>query len=156
GDKLIAKIKTSLGTLTCELYPTKAPVTVANFIGLATGKKAFLDAATGTTERRPFYDGLIFHRGIPEFMIQGGDPRGNGRGGPGYDFDDEIWEGAHVRPGALAMANAGTRNGHGTNGSQFFVMEGDRPDLDSKHTVFGHCAELGLIKRIARVKTSNE
>jgi len=90
---------------------------------------------------------------IPEFMIQGGDPQGIGVGGPGYTFDDEIWDGAHVGPGALAMANAGTRDGGGTNGSQFFIMEGDRPDLDSKHTVFGACKELDVVKRIARVNT---
>jgi len=129
-------------------------MTVANFIGLATGKKAWRDPNTGHVERgKPFYDGLTFHRVIPEFMIQGGDPKGNGTGGPGYDFDDEIWEGAHVGPGALAMANAGTRGGHGTNGSQFFIMEGERPDLDTRHTVFGKCAELATIKKIARVKT---
>ena len=143
-----------MGTLTCELYPDKAPVTVANFIGLATGKKLWRDPKSGEHKHgRPFYDGLTFHRVIAGFMIQGGDPAGVGTGGPGYTFDDEIWDGAHVGPGVLAMANAGTRGGRGTNGSQFFIMEGDRPDLSDKHTVFGKCAELDVVKAIARVKT---
>ncbi|HEY5921374.1 MAG TPA: peptidylprolyl isomerase [Kofleriaceae bacterium] len=154
GTKLVAKIETSVGTLNCELYGDKAPMTVANFVGLATGMKPWVHPKTGNVQRSwPFFDGLTFHRVIPGFMIQGGDPRGNGTGGPGYDFDDEIWDGAHVGPGVLAMANAGVRGGRGTNGSQFFVMEGDRPDLSSKHTVFGACAELDVVRKIARVKT---
>lgn len=154
GRKLFAVIETSLGTITCELYADKAPATVANFVGLATGKKPWLNPTTKTIERdKPFYDGLTFHRVIAEFMIQGGDPLGVGTGGPGYSFDDEIWEGVHVGPGVIAMANAGTRDGRGTNGSQFFIMEGDRPDLSSRHTVFGTCAELDVVKAIARVKT---
>lgn len=155
GSKLMAKIETSMGTLNCELYGDKAPMTVANFVGLATGKKAWLNPKTQNVERgKPYFDGLIFHRVIPEFMIQGGDPLGAGYGGPGYNFNDEIWQGQHVGSGVLAMANAGVRNGSGTNGSQFFVMEGDHPDLDPKHTVFGKCAELDVIKKIARVKTT--
>jgi len=154
GTKLMAKIETSQGTLNCELYGDKAPATVANFVGLATGKKPWMNPKTGNVERgKPYFDGLTFHRVIPDFMIQGGDPLGVGTGGPGYNFNDEIWQGAHVAPGVLAMANAGVRNGEGTNGSQFFVMEGERPDLDSKHTVFGKCAELAIVKKIARVKT---
>lgn len=154
GDKLMATIETSLGTLHCELFGDKAPMTVANFVGLATGKKPWLNPKTGNVERgTPYFDGLTFHRVIPGFMIQGGDPLGQGIGGPGYNFDDEIWEGQHVGPGSLAMANAGVRGGHGTNGSQFFIMEGDRPDLDKKHTVFGKCAEIDLVKKIENVPT---
>src|SRR5436190_18953153 len=139
GNQLFATIQTSRGTLTCELYPDKAPMTVANFVGLARGQKPWTDPATGEVRTKtPFYDGLTFHRVIPGFMIQGGDPLGRGMGGPGYNFDDEIWEGADVRPGVLAMANAGRRGNQGTNGSQFFIMEeGSRPDLSRKHTVFG-------------------
>jgi len=152
GTKLMAKIETSMGTFNCELYGDKAPMTVANFVGLATGKKAWMNPKTGNVERgKPYFDGLTFHRVIPGFMIQGGDPQGTGTGGPGYRFNDEIWQGAHVGPGVLAMANAGVRGGEGTNGSQFFVMEGERGDLDPKHTVFGKCAELDLVKKITNV-----
>jgi peptidyl-prolyl cis-trans isomerase A (cyclophilin A) len=153
GSKLMAKIETSMGTFNCELYGDKAPMTVANFVGLATGKKAWISPA-GVQRGKPFFEGITFHRVIPGFMIQGGDPRGEGTGGPGYNFNDEIWEGAHVAPGVLAMANAGVRNGEGTNGSQFFIMEGERGDLDKKHTVFGKCAELDLIKKITNVPTT--
>ena len=154
GDKLMATIDTSLGTFHCELFGDKAPMTVANFVGLATGKKPWLNPKTGNVERgTPFFEGITFHRVIPGFMIQGGDPLGQGTGGPGYNFDDEIWEGQHVGAGVLAMANASVRGGHGTNGSQFFIMEGDRPDLDKKHTVFGKCAELDLVKKIEAVPT---
>jgi peptidyl-prolyl cis-trans isomerase A (cyclophilin A) len=154
GNKLMAKIETSMGALTCELYGDKAPMTVANFVGLATGKKAWMNPKTGNVERgKPFFDGLTFHRVIPGFMIQGGDPLGEGIGGPGYNFNDEIWQGNKIAPGVLAMANAGVRGGQGTNGSQFFVMEGERPDLDSKHTVFGKCNELDLVKKIENVPT---
>lgn len=153
GSKLQMTMETSMGTFHCELFGDKAPMTVANFIGLATGKKAWISPA-GVQRNKPYFDGLTFHRVIPGFMIQGGDPRGDGMGGPGYNFNDEIWQGQHIVPGVLAMANAGVRNGEGTNGSQFFIMEGERPDLDSKHTVFGKCAELDLIKKITHVPTS--
>jgi peptidyl-prolyl cis-trans isomerase A (cyclophilin A) len=153
GNKLMAKIETSMGTFNCELFGDKAPMTVANFVGLATGKKAWISPA-GVQRGKPFFEGITFHRVIPGFMIQGGDPRGEGTGGPGYSFNDEIWEGAHVAPGVLAMANAGVRNGEGTNGSQFFIMEGERGDLDKKHTVFGKCAELDLVKKITHVPTT--
>ncbi|HTL36424.1 MAG TPA: peptidylprolyl isomerase [Kofleriaceae bacterium] len=152
GQKLLMTMDTSLGTFHCELYGDKAPMTVANWIGLATGKKPWLNPKTGNVERgKPYFDGLIFHRVIPGFMVQGGDPLGQGFGGPGYQFNDEIWQGQHVGAGVLAMANAGVRGGQGTNGSQFFIMEGDRPDLDSKHTVFGKCNEVDLIKKIEGV-----
>jgi len=154
GSKILAKIETSMGTLNCELYGDKAPMTVANFVGLATGKKAWMNPKTGNVERgTPYFNGLTFHRVIPGFMIQGGDPQGSGMGGPGYTFNDEIWNGQHVGAGMLAMANAGIRGGGGTNGSQFFVMEGDRPDLDPKHTVFGKCNEVDLVKKIENVPT---
>jgi peptidyl-prolyl cis-trans isomerase A (cyclophilin A) len=155
GNKLLAKIETSMGTFNCELYGDRAPMTVANFVGLATGKKPWLNPKTGNTERgTPYFDGLSFHRVIPGFMIQGGDPLGAGYGGPGYQFADEIWDGADITPGVLAMANAGKGpSGGGTNGSQFFIMEGARPDLNPKHTVFGKCAELDLVKQITRVPT---
>jgi peptidyl-prolyl cis-trans isomerase A (cyclophilin A) len=153
GSKLMAKIETSMGTFNCELYGDKAPMTVANFVGLATGKKAWISPA-GVQRGKPFFDGISFHRVIPGFMIQGGDPRGDGTGGPGYDFNDEIWQDQHITPGVLAMANAGVRNGEGTNGSQFFIMEGGRPDLDKKHTVFGKCAEMDLVKKITNVPTT--
>ncbi len=153
GNKLFATIDTSHGRLTCELFADKAPVAVANFVGLARGKKSWLDPATDKIQMKPFYDGLIFHRVIPDFMIQGGDPLGRGMGGPGYTFDDEIWDGARFGPGALGMANAGARGGRGTNGSQFFIMErGDRPDLAARHTEFGMCGTMQVITTIAGVK----
>jgi peptidyl-prolyl cis-trans isomerase A (cyclophilin A) len=153
GSKLMAKIETSLGTLNCELYGDKAPMTVANFVGLATGKKAWMNPKLNKVERgTPYFDGITFHRVIPGFMIQGGDPLGAGYGGPGYNFDDEIWDGQQIKPGVLAMANAGVRGGRGTNGSQFFVMEGRREDLDRKHTVFGECKELDVLKKISGVE----
>jgi peptidyl-prolyl cis-trans isomerase A (cyclophilin A) len=98
---------------------------------------------------KPFFDGLIFHRVIPEFMIQGGDPLGQGIGGPGYQFDDEFDRSLQMGPGALAMANAGP----GTNGSQFFIMEGSRPDLVGHHTIFGQCKEVDLVSKITHVPT---
>jgi peptidyl-prolyl cis-trans isomerase A (cyclophilin A) len=155
GTKLVARLETSRGTLECELHGDKAPKTVANFVGLAMGKKSWLDPKTSEVRvGKPFYDGLTFHRVIPGFMIQGGDPLGIGVGGPGYSFDDEIWDGAHFKAGVLGMANAGQRDGGGTNGSQFFIMEdNERPDLDSRHTVFGTCGSLEVIKAISHVTT---
>ena len=143
---LVATIATSKGTLHCELFEQAAPMTVANFIGLATGQKAWLDPRTGkVTKGRPFYDGLVFHRVIPGFMIQGGDPLGTGTGGPGYTFHDELPPGVKHEPGTLAMANAGP----GTNGSQFFVDEVQASWLDGHHTIFGRCREIEVIKAIA-------
>ena len=145
GD-VVAAIETSEGTLHCELFPSVAPLSVASFIGLATGKKAWTNPTTGNIEiDKPFYDGLTFHRVIPEFMIQGGDPAGRGTGGPGYTFTDE--PGAAYVVGSLAMANAGP----GTNGSQFFVAERVTDGVAGHFTVFGHCAEPDVVKRIARV-----
>ena len=149
---LMAKFETPLGTINCELFADKAPMTVANFVGLATGKKPWEDSKTKATMRgKPFYDGLIFHRVIPGFMIQGGDPEGVGSGGPGYKFEDEI-KGLTMGPGALAMANAGKH----TNGSQFFIMEGSRPDLVPKHTIFGQCKETEIVTKITSTPATND
>jgi peptidyl-prolyl cis-trans isomerase A (cyclophilin A) len=145
---LIATLVTSLGTIRCQLFDDKAPATVANFIGLATGQKPWTDPRTGkTVKNRPFYDGLVFHRVIPRFMIQGGDPLGIGTGGPGYAFGDEISEDLAHKPGALAMANAGP----GTNGSQFFIDEVDNASLNRRYTVFGQCKEVDVVSKIAAV-----
>lgn len=147
GTKLAATIDTSLGTIHCELFGDKAPLAVANFVGLATGQKAFNDA-TGSPMKKKFFDGLTFHRVIPTFMIQGGDPEGSGRGGPGYQFKNEV-AGLKMGPGALAMANAGPD----TNGSQFFIMEGDHPDLESGYTNFGQCKEVDVVTKITHTPT---
>jgi peptidyl-prolyl cis-trans isomerase A (cyclophilin A) len=146
GD-LLATFETDMGDIHCKLYENETPMTVANFVGLARGLKPWLDPRTREVEQKPFYDGLVFHRVIPDFMIQGGDPLGVGRGGPGYRFADEFVDGLeHDKPGLLSMANAGA----GTNGSQFFITEVPTPHLDGKHTVWGECKEVDIIKRIAR------
>jgi peptidyl-prolyl cis-trans isomerase A (cyclophilin A) len=145
--QLAVEIETSLGTLHCALFAETRPLTVANFVGLATGKKPWIDLA-GTVQRsKPFYDGLTFHRVIPEFVIQGGDPEGRGTGGPGYRFANEIVHDGVMKAGVLGMANAGP----GTNGSQFFVMEKPMESLVANFTFFGQCDELDVVKRIARV-----
>ena len=133
-----ATLKTSKGDIRVVLYPDTAPKTVANFVGLATGERTWTDPATNQPQERPLYDGTVFHRVIPQFMIQGGDPLGSGRGGPGYSFEDEV-DGPHRfdGPGYLAMANAGPD----TNGSQFFITEVATPWLDGKHTIFGKVVE---------------
>ena len=117
-----AILHTTLGDIRLELYPEQAPVTVSNFVGLATGEKTWTDPRTGEQSHTPLYSGVIFHRVIQGFMIQGGDPLGNGTGGPGYVFDDEIDPSlSFTSPYLLAMANTGHRLGRGTNGSQFFI-----------------------------------
>jgi len=148
---LQATIETSKGKFTCELFEKQTPITVANFVGLATGKRAWLDPKTNKwMQKKPFYDGLIFHRVIPGFMIQGGDPLGTGTGNPGYRFQDEIVpELKFDRPGLLAMANAGPV----TNGSQFFITEGTPDYLNGRHTIFGACEPLALVREITSVKT---
>ncbi len=147
GD-LIATIKTSAGAIKCQLLPDQAPLTVANFVGLATGKKPWLDPRTNkVVKNKPFYDGTVFHRVIPDFMIQGGDRLGTGYGGPGYTFGDETATGLKMVPGVLAMANSGPA----TNGSQFFITESAPSNLDGKHTIFGQCAPLTAVGKIARV-----
>jgi peptidyl-prolyl cis-trans isomerase A (cyclophilin A) len=131
---LYATLKTNLGDIVVELYEDKAPKTVANFVGLASGTKEWTDAKRREKVKRPLYNGTIFHRVIPGFMIQGGDPLGNGTGGPGYRFEDEFDPDLkHSKPGVLSMANAGPN----TNGSQFFITHKATPWLDGKHTIFG-------------------
>ncbi|MBX3186693.1 MAG: peptidylprolyl isomerase [Labilithrix sp.] len=147
---IVAKIDTSKGALHCRLYDDKAPVTVANFIGLATGKRAWKDPNSGAWVTKPAYDGTSFHRIIKGFMIQGGDPKGNGSGEPGYVIKDEIWEGAkHDRAGLLCMANRGPN----TNGAQFFITDAAAAHLDSGYTIFGECAPVEVVHDIANVPT---
>jgi peptidyl-prolyl cis-trans isomerase A (cyclophilin A) len=146
---LVATLETSKGKFTCELFDKQAPNTVANFVGLARGLRPWQDPKTKQWVTKPFYDGLIFHRVIPGFMIQGGDPLGVGIGNPGYKFEDEISpELKFDRPGLLAMANAGPA----TNGSQFFITEGTPQHLTGRHTIFGHCEPLALVTEIAGVE----
>jgi peptidyl-prolyl cis-trans isomerase A (cyclophilin A) len=142
----------AVGTFHCELYGDKAPMTVANFVGLATGKKAWMNPKSGTIEKSAYFDGLLFHRVIAGFMIQGGDPLGVGRGGPGYTFGDETQNDLRMAPGILAMANAGAS----TNGSQFFIVEGQPDHLNGRHTIFGKCKELDLIKKITSAPMQGE
>jgi cyclophilin family peptidyl-prolyl cis-trans isomerase len=145
-----AAFETTLGNINCTLFPDKAPVTVANFIGLATGTKDWKNPSSGATmHNKPLYDGTVFHRVIPNFMVQGGDPLGNGTGGPGYSFKDEFSDLTFDQPGRLAMANSGP----GTNGSQFFITEVPTPHLNGKHTIFGQCDNPELIKQITRLPT---
>jgi len=146
-----AVFNTSAGTITCRLFTDKTPVTCQNLIGLAEGTKEWVDPRTRQKVKRPFYDGLTFHRVIPEFMIQGGCPLGNGRGGPGYKFKDEFNPSLRFdRPGLLAMANSGPN----TNGAQFFITEKATPWLNNRHTIFGEVVEgLDIVNKIARVKT---
>jgi peptidyl-prolyl cis-trans isomerase A (cyclophilin A) len=151
---LMATIKTTMGDFHCELYPEQAPMTVANFVGLARGLKAWTDPKSGEVVKgKGLYDGTIFHRVIPDFMIQGGDPLGMGVGGPGYKFADETTPSLkHDKGGRLSMANSG----RGTNGSQFFITEKPTPWLDGKHTIFGSCAEVDLVKKMARVPKAGQ
>lgn len=131
---LYATFKTSMGDMVVVLFEDKAPKTVANFVGLATGTKEWTDPKTGEKVKRPLYNGTIFHRVIPGFMIQGGDPLGNGTGGPGYRFEDEFSRDLrHSKGGILSMANAGPN----TNGSQFFITLAPTLHLDGRHSVFG-------------------
>ena len=140
-------MRTSEGDIKINLFDDETPETVANFLGLATGEKKWIDPMTGQPSHEPFYNGLTFHRIIKDFMIQGGCPLGNGTGGPGYDFDDEIVPDLKFdHPYLLAMANAGLRRGmdgkiHGTNGSQFFITTVPTPWLDGHHTIFGEVAD---------------
>jgi peptidyl-prolyl cis-trans isomerase A (cyclophilin A) len=146
-----AVIDTSMGKLTCTLFQDKAPIGVANFIGLATGSKDWTNPVTHQKKHGvPLYDGTTFHRVIPGFMIQGGDPMGTGTGDPGYVFKNETSSALKFdRPGRLAYANAGPD----TNGSQFFITEAAYPSLNGGYTIFGQCndASVKLVKEIARV-----
>jgi len=149
GDgQLIATIDTELGKIECKLFEDKAPITVANFVGLARGLRPWKDPS-GQWVKKPAYDGSTFHRVIRGFMIQGGDPKGNGTGEPGYVIPDEIWEGGrHDRPGLLCMANRGPN----TNGMQFFITDDAAPHLDGGYTIFGECTPHEVIHKIASVE----
>lgn len=154
GKEMIAVFETTQGTFKIKLFADKAPKTVENFVGLAEGTKEWNDPKSGNKVKKPFYDGLKFHRVIPNFMIQGGDPLGTGTGGPGYRFEDEFPAGAprHDKPGILSMANAGPN----TNGSQFFVTVAATPWLDGKHTVFGEVIEgMDVVYAISKAKTAS-
>ncbi|HEY6764153.1 MAG TPA: peptidylprolyl isomerase [Candidatus Sulfotelmatobacter sp.] len=148
-----AVIETAAGKMTCTLFPDKAPIGVKNFIGLATGTRDWKNPVSGSTKHGvPLYDGTIFHRVIPNFMIQGGDPAGNGTGDPGYKFKNEVSSDLMFdKPGRLAYANSGPD----TNGSQFFITEVATPHLNGNYTIFGQCddATVALVKQIARMAT---
>jgi peptidyl-prolyl cis-trans isomerase A (cyclophilin A) len=152
GGKVYAHFTTSLGKFTVELFEKDAPKTVANFVGLAEGTKEWTDPKTGAKVKKPFYNGLIFHRVIADFMIQGGDPLGNGTGDPGYKFADEFGSGRKMdKAGVMAMANAGPN----TNGSQFFITLKETNYLNGKHTVFGEVTEgMDTIRKIGETKTT--
>jgi peptidyl-prolyl cis-trans isomerase A (cyclophilin A) len=148
---LYAHFDTSQGRFTVRLFEKETPRTVTNFVGLAEGTREFRDPKTGAASKRPFYDGIIFHRVIDGFMIQGGDPLGQGFGGPGYNFADEFHPSLrHNRPGLLSMANAGPN----TNGSQFFITLAATPHLDNRHSIFGEVVEgFDVVQKIGQVKT---
>jgi peptidyl-prolyl cis-trans isomerase A (cyclophilin A) len=151
GQELYATLSTTKGDITVKLYSKEAPKTVANFVGLATGERDWADPQSGAKKVHvPLYDGTIFHRVIPDFMIQGGDPMGTGRGDPGYKFEDEFQSGKTFdRVGLLAMANAG-RN---TNGSQNFITTSTPTYLNNKHTIFGEVTKgYEVVEAISRVQ----
>jgi peptidyl-prolyl cis-trans isomerase A (cyclophilin A) len=150
--ELKAELRTSEGAVTLRLFEKKAANTVRNFVGLAQGKVEWTDPESGETTSRPLYSETIFHRVIPNFMIQGGDPLGRGTSGPGYRFKDEFHATLrHHKPGVVSMANSGPN----TNGSQFFVTEVATPWLDNKHSVFGEVIDgMDVVKAIARVPTN--
>jgi peptidyl-prolyl cis-trans isomerase A (cyclophilin A) len=146
-----AEFDTSMGTIICQLFPQSAPHTVENFVGLAEGTKDFQDPQSGKMVKRPFYDGLVFHRVIKNFMIQGGDPLGNGTGGPGYQFDDEIDASRDFsHKGVLALANAGPNTG----GSQFFITVAPAPWLNGNYSIFGQVVSgQSVADKISEVAT---
>ncbi len=149
---LVAEIETDEGKLVCDLYDDKAPVTVANFVGLARGLRPF-KAPDGKWTKKPAYDGTTFHRVIKGFMIQGGDPSGTGAGEPGYVIPDEVWPGAaHDQRGLLCMANRGPN----TNGQQFFIMDGVARHLDGGYTIFGKCGPDAVIEKLASVSVRGD
>jgi peptidyl-prolyl cis-trans isomerase A (cyclophilin A) len=149
---LYAHFMTSEGNFTARLFDAETPNTVANFVGLAEGSKEWNDPRTGRKVSQPYYDGTIFHRVIDGFMIQGGDPLGQGTGGPGYNFADEFHPKLrHDKAGILSMANRGPN----TNGGQFFITLAETPWLDNKHSVFGEVTEgMDVVRRIGSTATS--
>lgn len=150
---MFANFETNKGNFKVKLFNERVPKTVENFVGLAEGTKEFTDPKTNEKTKRPFYDGLIFHRVIKDFMIQGGCPLGTGTGGPGYRFEDEIkpGENKHDKAGKLSMANAGPN----TNGSQFFITTVATPWLDKGHTIFGEVVEgYDIVDEIGKVRTA--
>ncbi len=153
--KQTATLHTTAGDILVELFGDQAPVTVQNFVNLAEGSKEWQNPATGQKSNEPLYNGTVFHRVIEGFMIQGGDPLGSGRGGPGYQFKDEFHPDLRFdRPYLLAMANAGP----GTNGSQFFLTVGPTPHLNRKHTIFGEVADAdsrAVVDQIAKTPTDH-
>jgi peptidyl-prolyl cis-trans isomerase A (cyclophilin A) len=154
GKPLYAVLHTSMGDVTVKLFSADAPVTVANFVGLATGEKEWVDPKSGEKSKKPLYSGTIFHRVIPHFMVQGGDPTGTGRGAPGYRFEDEFKSGRKFdKTGILAMANAGP----GTNGSQFFITVAATPWLNNHHTIFGEVISgYDVVEKIVNVPRNPE
>jgi peptidyl-prolyl cis-trans isomerase A (cyclophilin A) len=149
---LVAEIRTDLGKLECELYDDRAPITVANFIGLARGLRDYKNPKREWV-KGPAYDGTTFHRVVKGFMIQGGDPSGTGAGDPGYVIPDEIWEDAyHSERGLLCMANRGPN----TNAMQFFIMDGSAPHLDNGYTIFGKCGPTATIEKLASVEVQGD
>ncbi len=149
-----AKFDTTEGSFTVRLFDAEAPNTVANFVGLAEGTKEWTDPESGAKKTAPFYDGVVFHRIINGFMIQGGDRLGQGTGGPGYKFADEFHPSLrHGKAGILSMANSGPN----TNGSQFFITLGPTPHLDNRHSVFGEVVEgMDVVKKIGGVATGRQ
>ena len=149
---LLAHFTTSEGKFTIQLFDQEAPKTVENFVGLAEGTKEWTDPRTGRKGTGPYYNGTVFHRVIDAFMIQGGDPLGQGTGGPGYKFADEFGPGLrHDRDGILSMANSGPNS----NGSQFFITLAPTPWLDNKHAIFGEVTEgIEIVRAIGKVKTA--
>jgi peptidyl-prolyl cis-trans isomerase A (cyclophilin A) len=150
GKQIVATIETSLGKLECKLFDDKAPITVANFVGLARGVRPWKTPA-GTWEKKPAYDGTLFHRVIKGFMIQGGDAKKNGSGDAGYEIPDEVWEDAnHDRAGLLCMANKGKN----TNSAQFFITDDAAYHLDNGYTIFGECGPVELVHQLASVEVA--
>ena len=153
GKDVYATLQTSEGDITVRLFSKETPKTVANFVGLASGEKAWRDPQSGAMSKKPLYDGTVFHRVIPAFMIQAGDPTGTGFGDPGYRFADEFASGRTFdKPGLLAMANAGPN----TNGSQFFITTSTPGSLNNKHTIFGEVvAGYDVVEKIGKVPRDN-
>lgn len=151
---LFANLSTSMGEIRIRLDWKSAPYTVQNFVGLAEGTRAFRDYTTGELVRRPFYDGVVFHRVVPDFMIQTGDQKGDGTGNPGFTIPDELTTDAHFdKAGWVGMANTGTDS----NGAQFFILDGAAPNLDGKHTRFGEVVSgIEVVHAIARVERDKQ